>query len=218
VKEVVRLACLLGIGVGVILSLVWHRRSLPSPAEESEPFTSIAITSMSQTDRVNGLLGPHDILVAMWGGGKTGYWVQVPKSKALQAIEILRSDARRDWFYIHFGDRHPLESDAPWLVPWVDASYSEIINLPQYSSSTDIGACLRNGVIASVAQTYPKISRIAYRRDRLFESGRWNLSIEKVILEKFPDTPGGKRRSSHFQVFEGRQEAHVIWDGEPSRD
>jgi hypothetical protein len=210
-KEVVRLACLLGIGVVVVLSVVWQRQSLPP---ESEPFISIALTDTGQRGRVNHLLEKLDIPVAMWGGGKTGTWVEVPESRALQALEILRSEAQREWFYIHFGDRHPMVSEPEWLLPWVDASYPEILNLPRYASSTDIGACLRNGVIAKVAQTYPKISRIAYRRDRLFESGRWDLSIEKVWIEKFPDAPGGKRRSSHFQVFEGRQEAHVLRDGE----
>ena len=176
------------------------------------------MTSMTQQDRVNSILAKHSIPVAMWGGGKPGYWVEVPESKALQALEVLRIDAKRDWFYIHFGDRHQLQSEPMWLEPWVDASYSEILNRPQYSPSTVIGACLRNGMIARVAQTYPKISRIAYRRDRLFNSGPWNLSVEEVWLEKFPDAPGGKRKSSVFQVFEGRQEAHVIRDGEWSRE
>jgi hypothetical protein len=106
--------------------------------------------------------------------------------------------------------------DEEWIKPWVDAPYSELITRPQCLSLTDVGACLRQPEVPSIAKTYPKISRVRHWRKNLFETTGKSAVIDELWLEKFPDYYGGKRRFSVFQIFGSGGEVHCISDSESS--
>jgi hypothetical protein len=174
---------------------------------------------MDRDAHVKGLLATSNIPVVTWGGGKTGYWVQVPETQAFRAITILMKDAKKLHYYIHFGDQHPLSmQEEKWTEPWADAPYPDLLSRPQYSSSTEVGACLRRPEVADVAKTYSKISRIRYLRHNLFETAGKNAVVEELWLEKFPEVYGGKRRRSSFQIFGDGGEVHCVADKEWSKD
>jgi hypothetical protein len=218
-KEPAWLGIALGIGVGFVVGTVFLRGTSSSRNQDSDDFVRVAMISMHRDAHVKELLAAGRIPVATWGGGKTGYWVQVPASQIDRAMTVLRKDAKDHHYYIHFGDQHPISLlEKKWIEAWVDAPYADLLSRSQYSPSTDVGACLRHPEVASVANTYPKISRIRYLKHKLFEASAKTVVVEELWMEMFPESDGGKRRLSGFQVFDGGREVHCITDRERSSD
>jgi len=202
--------------MGFMVGAVWLRPHAASHARRDEEFVSVAMMGPKSRDRVMQVLKSSDIPAVTWGGSHTGFWVQVPESEAYRAISLLRKDAGQLHYPITFGDQHPLSKGDQWITPWADAPYADILGRPQYSSLTEVGACLRIAEVASVAMTYSKISRISYFRQTLSGvSGRIAV-IEDLWLEKFPESYGGKRRITGFQVIDGGLGVHCVSDTEAS--
>lgn len=217
-KEPVWLGFALAIGIGFMVGAVWLRRPPSVHIQDSPPFVRVAMIGVDRSANVMQLLNASNIPVVTWGGSHTGYWVEVLESEAYRAIAVLRKDAKQLHYFINFGDQHPLSRGDNWITPWVDAPYSELLGRPQYSSTTDVGVCLRQPEVASVAKTYSKISRISYYKQELIGVAGRIAVIEDLWLEKFPGLYGGKRRFSAFQIIDGGGEVHCITDKESSKD
>jgi len=206
------------IGIGLAVGTVFLRGPRSPHNHDSEDFVSVALISMESDAHVKELLAGSQIPAVTWGGGKTGYWVQVPECQVLRAMTVLRKNAKDLHYYIHFGDQHPLSHEEKWIEPWIDAPYPDLLSRAQYSSSTQVGVCLRHPEVAGIAKTYSKISRIHYFRHKLFDGAKDTSLVEELWIEKFPELYGGKRRISCFQILNGGGEVHCVVDKESTKD
>lgn len=216
-KEPAWLGLALAIGMGLMVGSVSVRRPSSSHTQDSEPFFSVAMIGMDREAHVKQLLAAHGIPFAVWGSGHGGYWVEVPVSQALRAIEVLRADAKTLHYYVHFSDRHPQAlSEGKWLEHPVDLPYADLLSRPEFAASTALGTCLRHPDVATVARTFSKISQIRYLRYLLSEAARDRVEVEEVWLVNFPAAVGGKRRSAGFQIMGSGASVHLIKDTESS--
>ena len=213
-REDVGLGILLLLGVAAMVGVVLNEE--PYPPRPQEPIEGYLIAMVGPRDlktqrRVTQVLKTHGMGVIQWGI-RVGSWVQLYDGDPLEAIQILRKDSKSHGYYIRFGSNHPFTFSRGAKSLWVHASYSEILKRPEFAPSTDVGACLRQPDVAESLGTYPTIDRIMYLRQPLFiYKGKGEGFIEELLVEQRPAVGTRKNRISHFQVFEGENEVHVVY-------
>ena len=161
---------------------------------------------------ISNLLVTHGIQPAIHGS--RAYAVEVPSSRAAEAVQLLRSDARNLEYHISFGGDEVLEAPEPKEVVR-EISVSSLLKRADYSSETALGRFLRSGRISKLAMKYPYMfSLCAHERQYLVtphtRSTGWDVTYE---LHNSP----GKRSAGcrgWCQLLNGGKEIHFFGAGE----
>ena len=158
---------------------------------------------------VRSLLKSHGIECII--EGSVDYGVSVPAKDYTQAVKILEEDLK-----IHHYDitLHAEGKDFKYAIPkkmWRESApkknHRELIGLPSYKPTTDIGALLRSDEVCKEITTFPYVVRIkSLERKYLNSSGKASTGheFEIELAVKSDEQIGGKRL--RFQVWDnGRQ-------------
>lgn len=221
VREDVGLGILLLLGVAAIVGKVLNRDPTSPPPEEPPKLFRIAMVGGNDSEthsRVMQVIKSHGMEVLVGGGGRAGKWVVLTDGNSREVTQILRKDSKSRGYYIRFGSASPWSFGEHAETHSVQAPYSEILTRPEYAESTQLGACLRRPDIAKALLRYLEIDEIMYLRRPLFEEGKGESIVDELLVVQLLEVGTRKNRSSYFQVFEGENEVHVVFDGVISRN
>jgi hypothetical protein len=166
------------------------------------------IASITGNDRITqihitNLLLSHNIESSM--EGSLIYGVSVASPNAQQAIELLRSDATNNGYYVWFGGKDVIRAAKP--KPRVIVSrvpISSILERPEFASDAALGKFLRSKDIAELAVKYPYVISVSVLERQYLATPKTHATgyeVDIKLQKSLRAKDDGCRRD--YQVYNG---------------
>jgi hypothetical protein len=157
--------------------------------------------------------------------GSLVYGVSVPENDLVDAIRVLKEDAKKGHYAILIHDGNELfeygpPKDQEWLVDKIDEKYATVIRQEKYGESTELGRVLRESLVRSSVPPFAFVVCVkSLKREYLDSSGKMKTGydVEIELSADLHNAVGGKRIS--FQVWDGGKKINFIggnewWQGD----
>src|SRR5207244_532247 len=185
--------------------------SASAPALHEE-WTSVA--GVSGLDRIThihivNLLARKNIHAML--EGSIGYGVNVPKTKAVQAIMLLKADARRKEYFVTFSDGTKVTPDMTTAKDYpINQLYADTLKTRVPSLPTELMAVLRDPQVGKLAKKAPLVVRFHVRpRSYMLPKNKTATGYEgQIEMGNRVHTAGAEYQ---FQVWEGGKQ--IAWSG-----